>query len=135
MIRIEQIDKSKLKGIELVEPTVGKFEWLIEGSVSLAAYDDDVFLGCCGIAPSEKGWVSWASYAKGTAMSSFKLARATYDAFGIMKASVSEDIYSHVVEGFKLGERLVKFLGFKKNGKQITNDGIIYNEYELCRKS
>ncbi len=132
MIHVEVIDEEKLKGIELMEPIAGKFKWLIEGSMSLAAYEDGAFIGCAGLAPTEEDkWEVWVSLPKKTTVKPFTVARAVYDSFQVMKKSVKEEIISHVIDGFKKGEKMVRFLGFRKNGKQIENDGIIYNEYEL----
>ena len=44
MIRISQVDKDELAGIEMVEPVSSKFAWLVDGSVSMSVYDDDTFL-------------------------------------------------------------------------------------------
>lgn len=131
MIHIEPIDKEKLADIEMLEPVGSKFEWLIEGSMSIAAYDDDVFIGCAGLAPIEDKWEVWVSLPKKTTVKPFTMARVIYDSFQVMRNCVTEDIVSHVVKGFKAGEKMVKFLGFKRSGKQIENDGIIYNEYKL----
>jgi hypothetical protein len=131
MIHIEQIDRTKIEGIEMTESVGAKFAWLIEGSMSMAAYEDDIFIGCGGIAPIEDKWEIWVSLPKKTRVKPFTVARAVYDSFQIMRRSVKEEIISHVVDGFKKGEKMVKFLGFRKNGNQLENDGIIYNEYEL----
>lgn len=134
MIHVEQIDTEKLKDIEMSEPVGAKFEWLVEGSMSLAAYEDGVFIGCAGLAPIEDKWEVWISLPKKTKVKPFAAARAVYDSFQVMRKSVKEEIISHVIDGFKKGEKMVRFLGFQKNGKQIENDGIIYNEYELWQQ-
>ena len=134
MIQIESIDMSKIAGIEMIEPAGAKFEWLIEGSVSLAAYEDGKFIGCAGLAPTDDKWEAWIALPKKTMIKPFTVARAVYDSFQVMKESVKEEIVSHVIDGFEKGEKMVKFLGFQKNGKQIENNGIIYNEYALWQQ-
>lgn len=134
MIHVELIDKESLNGIAMIEPIGSKFAWLIEGSMSLAAYEDGKFIGCAGLAPTEDKWEVWIALPKKTTVNPFTVARAVYDSFQVMRKSVEEKIISHVIDGFKKGEKMVRFLGFQKNGKQIENDGIIYNEYELWQQ-
>ena len=104
---------------------------MMDGSLAAIAYKDDDIVMCGGLSPAGDKWEAWISLAVNQLYSNITMGRAVHDVFAVFVASVDDGIMCHVRDGYRDGDRLARFLGFKQNDKAVERDGLNYNEYIL----
>lgn len=136
MIQIVPIDTKDIDDtVEFVDPIIKRedIKDIIDGSVCFSVLYNGEFSGCGGISPVNNTWEIWMALPKKTKANKFNIIIAVKECLGILRDSVEQELVSHVAKGFRKGEKLVKFLGFEKNG-EVEIGGIPYTEYILWQQ-
>ena len=100
--------------------------------VGLTAYDENA-VACAGVTYTNDGeGYIWMKMSCKCMDNAYAWARTVKEGFKIMVDSCGVKVYTYILDGFKIGERLAKSLGMKRTGDTETMNGKTYYKYVVA---
>jgi len=120
-----------LRDVKAIEPFMANpqgWEEVVENSIAITAEVNGKPIACGGVVVGKEA-VFWA---RSSGKCKTKVYRGLKEGLRILTESLGDMVYSAIIlDGFKMGDRLARRLGFRKTGTTIEHDNHIYHRYVL----
>lgn len=131
----EKGDWNKVKGS--VEPfmpiyTSSEFDVIASRGVAVTATEEGEAIACGGVTFMGASGFVWLKMNNSKVRKPIETALLMRDIFKLMVESVGDvEVSTYILDGFRKGERLARFIGMEKNCEFVTFRNRIYNKYTV----